>query len=507
MLAAVFGLQLAQVVAADDPGFTVSRYAVSGDNPLGAAATDAVLARHQGVKHGLDELAAAAKALEQALRAEGYIFHKVVLPPQTIENETVRLEIQKLTVAQVEVTGNQWFSERNVRRAVPDLAPGDPPDIKGLARSLALANDHPDRHITLNLKEGAKADSVDAELAVQDRRPWSVFMNFSNLGAPDLARTRLALGAQHDNVLGFDDALTFVYSTSPEATHDVKQVAVNYRVPSYRLNGVSTAYFVHSDVNSGRIQDVFDVSGAGDFFGYAYSQYLPSIGRLRQQLGVGIDDREFDLTIGFLGQPLGNIVRSRPVTVRYQNEYRGDALLASVNLSYALNTGSGPNNSHAAYTRARAGAEAEWDVFRYDARLTWTLPWRMQAVGVFEGQIAGAPLIPGEQFGVGGVSSVRGFEERGVTGDSGQRLTAELWAPPLPYGFRVLGFVDAGHVVRYHLQADENGDDTLVSAGAGLRWQWRQNVAAALDYGHEIKAPRTPNAGGVKWHFSLTCRY
>ena len=493
--------------AEDASGFTVSTYAVKGDNPLGAAEADRILTPFKGVKHGLDDLATAAKALEQALRARGYIFHKVVLPAQTIEHETVELQIQTLTVATVSVVGNQHFSENNVRHALPGLQDGTTPDIKSLARTLALANDHPDRHMTLNLKEGSKSDSVDAEIAVQDRRPWALFGNFSNLGSPDVGRSRLALGAQHDNLFGFDDALTFIYTTSPEATADVKQVAVNYHVPTYRLNGVSTAYFVHSDVNSGRIQNVFDVSGAGDFFGYAYSQYLPLIGNYRHQLGAGIDDRLFNLSVAFFGTTHQNDVRSRPFTVRYQGEYRSTLLLANFNLSYALNTGNGANNNRASYNQARAGADPEWDAFRYDFHVTANLPLNWQAVGIFEGQIAGEPLIPGEQFGVGGVSSVRGFEERGVTGDSGQRLTLEMWLPPFPHDLRLLGFADVGHVVRRHAQVGEVEDEVIASTGVGLRWQWRQQVALAVDYGHELQDATARNAGGTKWHLSLTYRY
>lgn len=208
------------------------------------------------MKHGLSDLTAAAKGLEQAMRAQGFIFHRVVLPPQTVEQETVQLKVSALTVGNVTVSGNKHFSERNVRRTAPSLAPGATPDIKRLARSLALANDQPDRHLTLNLKESDKPDNIDAELAAQDRRPWAVFANFSNLGSPDLATTRLAVGAQHSNLLGLDDAATVVYTISPEDAENVKQAVINYRMPTNRLAGASTFYYAHSNINSGRIQDV-----------------------------------------------------------------------------------------------------------------------------------------------------------------------------------------------------------------------------------------------------------
>ncbi len=508
-IAGVFaGLLLAGLAVAEEPaGFAVNTYQVTGDNPLSAQATAAALEPFKGVKHGLSDLTAAAKGLEQAMRAQGFIFHRVVLPPQTVEHETVQLKVSALTVGNVTVSGNKHFSERNVRRTAPSLAPGATPDIKRLARSLALANDQPDRHLTLNLKESDKPDNIDAELAVQDRRPWAVFANFSNLGSPDLATTRLAVGAQHSNLLGFDDAATVVYTTSPEDTENVKQAVINYRMPTYRLAGVSTFYYAHSDINSGRIQEVFNVSGAGDFYGYAYSQYLNQMGPWRQQLGIGIDDRLFVNNVSFQGRPIGGQVRSRPLTLRYQGGYRGSWLVADVNLSYVRNLGGGDHNDGRNYERARKNSRAAWDAFRYDARLTASLPRAWQAVLMFEGQVAGEAMIAGEQFGVGGVGSVRGFQERGVTGDDGERLGIEIWAPPLPYKLRLLAFFDAGHVERYFSQVGEIDHDVIASAGLGLRWQWRQQLSLAVDYGQDIDDARDPSAGGTKCHVSLTYRY
>jgi len=45
--------------------------------------------------------------------------------------------------------------------------------------------------------------------------------------------------------------------------------------------------------------------------------------------------------------------------------------------------------------------------------------------GVIDGQYSDEPLIIGEQFGLGGVTSVRGFEERAVTGDRGFRINGK----------------------------------------------------------------------------------
>ena len=43
------------------------------------------------------------------------------------------------------------------------------------------------------------------------------------------------------------------------------------------------------------------------------------------------------------------------------------------------------------------------------------------------------------------MNSVRGFEERALTGDSALRGSAEIWTPVLMYNVRALVFFDAGH--------------------------------------------------------------
>src|SRR6185369_12146835 len=66
-------------------------------------------------------------------------------------------------------------------------------------------------------------------------------------------------------------------------------------------------------------------------------------------------------------------------------------------------------------------------------RTNWTLSLRG------EGQWTDQPLISNEQFGNGGVASIRGYREGEVFGDTGWRANFELKTPP-----RVIGLVHAG---------------------------------------------------------------
>jgi hypothetical protein len=63
------------------------------------------------------------------------------------------------------------------------------------------------------------------------------------------------------------------------------------------------------------------------------------------------------------------------------------------------------------------------------------LPGDWSVVLNANGQWASAPLISNEQFGLGGVTGVRGYQEGEVYGDAGWRVLFDLRAPPVNVGY------------------------------------------------------------------------
>ena len=105
-----------------------------------------------------------------------------------------------------------------------------------------------------------------------------------------------------------------------------------------------------------------------------------------------------------------------------------------------------------------------------------------------EVQLAGGELLPIEQFGIGGLETVRGYRQDALLADSGIFNSAELRYPILRTGdkqgvLQVTPFVDWGNVWtnsggRAALEAN-----TLLSAGLGLRCQYGQRWNASGGWG------------------------
>ncbi len=194
--------------------FTVSGYTVEGDNPLGDAQAQEALAPYVGEHHGIERLQQAATALETLLRKNGYGFYRVVLPPQDIGG-VIRLQMFKFTVGEIEVKGNQFFSNDNILRSMPQLSSGISPNTNALARDLALANENPSKRAKVTFKQGKAADTVDALVEVEDSRTVSGFVLLNNSGTSETGNGRLTLGASHANLFDKDHQATFTYTTSP----------------------------------------------------------------------------------------------------------------------------------------------------------------------------------------------------------------------------------------------------------------------------------------------------
>jgi hypothetical protein len=139
--------------------------------------------------------------------------------------------------------------------------------------------------------------------------------------------------------------------------------------------------------------------------------------------------------------------------------------------------------------------------------------WALSLHG--EGQWASEPLISNEQFGLGGVNSVRGYEEGDVLGDTGWWIGAEQKTPPYVVGsvygthrLAVRGsiFMEYGEV--YLL--DPNGrqaSTALWGTGFGAAASIGANWEARLLFSWPLLSAPNAQAYQPRFNFSLSAQF
>ncbi len=474
--------------------FPIRGFRIEGENPIGEARTQQVLAPFVRPDATIETLQQATAALEAALRQAGYGLHRVALPPQEV-GQTVRLDIVKFVVGKVDIEGREIYDEANVRRTVPELREGTSPNFKRLAIQTAIANENPNKQVQVGLRESEEPDKIDATINVREQRPWTLGLSASNAGSKSTGHDRVTLTAGHTNLFNLDHQFIGAYTTSVERASDVQQLGLAYKVPLYALGGVIGASYTRSDVvgNFG----AFTSTGAGHTLGASYTAYLPPEGGRRSYVTASLDDKVFDAAkINDVIAPGALDRRSRPVTIGYTARIESDTSVWGYNTDLAWNTGSGAHNDLASYRSEDPRIDTvHWKAIRGGASYTAPLAqtWLWTARGQF--QYSPDVLISGEQFGLGGLGSVRGTDiERPVSGDKGLSATLELTTPELAPGLRLLGFADAGWI-RNNKPNNVNkpSSDRLASVGAGLRYSVGA-FAASLDYGYIVQGSRVPLA-------------
>ena len=505
--------------------FSVSNFLIQGDNPIGEKA-DKVLAPYIGEQSGLEGLSAAADALEQAIIKAGFSFHRVSLPPQQLTSGTVEFKIVKFEIGVINVTGNQFFDQQNIERSLPLLQSGITPNTKALSRSLKLANNHASKNIQLRFKEGEEGDTIDADITVQDQNPQIFFVTLDNTGSGDTKEFRSTLGYQHGNLFNRDHSLTATLTIAPEDPSATTQFGLNYHMPLYEHGANLDFLLSDSEVNSSTPQVVpvgvsagnVELNGKGQVFGVTYARPMLTNTSFNHQWSVGFQNKTFDNQIS-VGAPIPKII-SAPLILSYGFSNSFKAASISGNLSLNANTGIGSANEDSIYDEIRSGADKSWSSVKYSFSLDRAFAEKWLFHAGLSGQNSSDLLISGEQFGAGGSGSLRGFEERSVTGDSGHQLSFEVWSPAF-WGVRYLVFIDQASVEVNETPASNDGATyDLSSYGVGLRWSYKQQLSVSLDVGiindglgedeGVNNNPQTEDVnidGDTKAHFNLIYRF
>jgi hemolysin activation/secretion protein len=496
--------------------FDITGFQVEGDTLLGPSAVQAAVAGFTGKSRDFSYVERALAALEKAYMRRGFGLVKVILPEQELQGGVVHLRVVEARLGRVRVTGNRFHSEANIRRSLPAVTAGTIPDTRAISANLSMANENPSKKIELELQSAAQPGVVDAVESVNDQRTWSVGGMLDNSGYPSSGRTHVTAQYQNFAMFGLDHTFSAQYTTSTEDPSKLHVYGAGYHIPLYRYADSLDFYGTYSTINSGTVSvGLLDlqISGSGAVFGARFNHNFPRFGHYDAQLVLGLDRKEFRNDIDFAGQQLGGDVTVDPLSLSYVGQWAASAGHVNFYVTAVRNIPGGSQASDSNFAAARSGASPSYGLLRYGVGFTRPLPREWLLRLMFNGQATHAALVPGEQFGMGGATSVRGLQERAVQDDQGFTANAEVHTPNLCI-FReaiarcnVLVFFDDGHLWRNDSLPGETTRQSANSAGVGLRLFYGKYLSAQMDYGRVVSASDAQQKGDQRLHALLALSY
>jgi len=492
------------------PRFEIMRYRVEGNTILAVNTIEKLLAPFTGKERDFGTVQEALEALEKEYHRRGYTSVQVILPEQALERGTVLFRVVETSIGTVKVEGNRYFDEKNIRKSVPALKEGLPPNIDRISTNLRTANENPAKKVNLQLQGGEKESEINALLKVTDEKQWKVAFIGDNTGTQQTGYARTGVLLQHANVANLDHVFTAMYTTCPDHLRQVSIYGASYHIPLYAFSDSIDFFGGYSDVDTGSLPmgtSNLNVSGKGTVLGGRYNQTLTRISQYEHKFTYGVDYRDYQNNVDLAGIPLGASVRVNPLSLAYSGSAPFKGVATDFNLALYQNIPVLNGGKVDDFNQVRANAPAGYTVFRYGGNLGYALPEDWQLRFVFNGQYTDSALIPGEQFGLGGAISVRGFQEREISNDRGIFGSGEIYTPNLSQWItlknslcRLLAFYDIGQVSGVNPQPGDQGRMTLTSTGIGIRMDIVKIFTLALDYGYVLNPGLTGDRGNSRFH-------
>jgi hemolysin activation/secretion protein len=501
----------------------VRSYQVQGNTLLDGGAVQAALASHTGART-LADLQKAAQAVQALYVQAGWAAVVVYLPPQPVADGVVTLNVVEGKVGQVQVQGNQRLSAERVRAALPSLVEGSTPRVRRIDAELQIANENPGRSMAVLLGPGTAPGEVQATVKVDEQPVQRFSASLDNSGNSRTGELRLGVGWQHADLTGHDDAMSVNLQTSPTDPGMVRVASLGYRWPLPGLRAAVDLFAAYSNVDGGT-QTIaagdLSFAGAGRILGARTVWYLPRLGEFDQRLTAGLESRAYLNDCSVAGLPVGacgaagESVSVQPLSLEWAAQQGGSTpMLATVGITHNLALG-GRHGAQADFDALRPGAPRRYTVWRGGVQASRPVLDDARVAARLSLQHSGDALVSGEQFGLGGALSVRGYEERELSGDSGWQLSLELLSPrlgtdwlPATADLRLLAFADAGEVHNQDGLACRAGVATCraASVGVGLRMGWGP-VQLRADLARAMQGAISTERGDWRAHVALSASF
>jgi hemolysin activation/secretion protein len=473
--------------------FMLEGIVLDGNHVVSDAELTAAVDSFIGTEISLADLETIRLALTQVYKDKGYTSSGVILKDQHISDRTIKFEVIEGRLETINISNAGRLHDSYIANRLLVNNQG-PLQISELQKNfqLLLADPLIDR---LNgvLKPGATPGATILDLEVtRNPQPYGLYLNFDNHTPPSLGAYTGRLGGYIRNLTGFGDVAGLEMGIS----EGLKSLDFNYAIPINRYNTkflfdfqTSNADIIESPLNRLDIES--------DFYHFEFGLSHPVYNSLNRKFLMDVRFAYRENSTSLLGQPFafsGGV------------DQGGDSVVSVVRLAQNF-IDRGRNHALSLRSIFSIGIDAFGSTVSKDLADSEFFSWIGQAnyahrlndhgvQMVLRGsvQLSNDTLLPLERFALGGHATVRGYRENYRVRDEGYFVSAELHYPLIqPADFSghslvVVPFADVGAAWNH----EDSINETLYSAGVGLKWGWKI-LSAELFWAHTFKSPDSQN--------------
>ncbi len=463
----------------------VRKIKVLGSTVFSEAELQQAVTSYLGKIAKIQDLLAIRAVITDLYTSKGYLTSGAFLPVQSqdFNNGIISIQIVEGELERIEISGLSRLQENYVRSRIAE-AGTTPVNIRNLESGLQLLQLNPlFSAIRAELKSGRTVGRSILQIELKESNPWISSLTLENRESPSVGSLGLYGSLGDRNLTGLGDALNIDIG----GTEGTRKYGIRYDLP---LNPKDELQFRYNYNTSRIIEKPFSsigINSRSQALGVGYRHFIFRNPNSELSLGLDFEQRESrdfllgDIPFSFsVGAENGRTVVN---SLRFSQEWIERTTNQVLAARSQFNLGLGILGA----TVNDLGIDGRF--LSWQGQFQWVQALEKDTIALIRlgTQLSSNSLLPSEQFGIGGVDTVRGYRQNLYTGDNGVVGTMEVRLPLLRNDaiglIQVVPFIDAGTIWSNKLNSFSG---LLASTGLGLRWEASNNLRARLEWAVQL---------------------
>ena len=468
------------------PTFKVKRVEINGSSILKPAELKALTTPLVDREINLEKIFRLRTAITNLYVNKGYRTSGAFFPVQDSSDGVVRIQVIEGELESIEVHGLKRLNKNYVESRLK-LAADKPFNIRNLEKAIRV------------LQQNSLIDSVDARLISGSAAGLSILrlelveapsvttqLTVANDESPNVGEYRATAAIAHQNLLGLGDRLAAEYGL----TEGLDRYSLSYSMPINARDGNLVVSYRNNNSEITRTAfSSLDIKAESRSFSLGLRQPIIKNPESELALSFALDLRESETflnedSVSFDRDRFGESGESKVTALRFTQEWFSRSTNGVLATSSQFSLGIDAFDA----TVDRTGTDGQF--FSWLGQFQWLKSLNNERDALLitrlATQITPDSLLSIEQFALGGLGSVRGYEQNQRIGDNGILGSVELRMPiirdPDRIGLIQLApFFDAGTI--WSDGEELNNSSTLASLGLGINWELEEALLIQSYYG------------------------
>ena len=443
----------------------------------------------------------------------GRPFIHITFPEQELTDGKLHVKILEAHIGKVTVQGNHPLKTARSQKTI-QLQEGDLLRSDVLVSDLEWINRNPFKTARASYSPGKEVGTTDVNIYIEDKKPFRTYLGTDNTGFEETGYERLFIGFNWGNFLNLDQVLSYQFTSSSDFKKFRSHMAF-YTIPlpwkhELRFFGGYSHVKVH------HLNHQFSTTGNSGQVSTRYEIPLTPFFDLVHAIRFGVDFRRTNNNLDFGGV---RISRNDANIFQYVLGYKLDKQWAATTCFFDIEGifspgATLPHMSNQRFQQLRPNTRNQYLYLRalYEQVYRFSSGERLKFT--FKGQLSTQFLLPSEQFGLGGLYSVRGYRERVINADNGMFLSLEGMTRPLHLlekskdQLQLIVFVDYGLGGGQLFLPDQKvPTSSILGIGPGVHYQIGDWMIARAYWGIQVIASPRTSQHENHFNFSVMCMF